>query len=233
MEVLVGGDIVLSGTVGEGLFGDGFTLNDVARALAKVGRSTAVNVRINSGGGYADEGVAIYNALASHGGKVTTYIEGVAASAASLIAMAGSTVVMRRGSTLMIHDPGSLTIGNAEHHAKSIEALEAQAQGMAAIYATKSGKTVAQARAAMKAETWLEAEQAVAEGYADRLEAANSNEPAAFPYATYAHAPGRMVAMATARGWRAVAGGRGDPFAKYPASLRPEAVVKKFLRAGQ
>jgi ATP-dependent Clp protease protease subunit len=203
MNVLVDGEIVLFGTVGEGLFMDGFTALDVVEALAEIGRGKDVTVRLNSGGGIAWEGAAIFNALNAHRGSVTVYVESIAASAASLIAMAGNEIVMRPGSMMMIHDPAAITMGNSADHSKTIEALEALAVSMADIYAERSGKTPEETRADMKAETWMTASEAKAKGYADRVDRskAKAKEPTAFDYRLYRHAPERMTALAKSRDW--------------------------------
>lgn len=203
MSVMVDGEMVLSGTVGAmSFFEDGFTYTDVVEALASIGRNTDVTVHINSGGGIATEGIAIFNALDSHKGNVTVIIEGVAASAASIIAMAGDEVVMRSGSSMMIHDPAGITIGNSDEHAKGVEMLETLATSMADIYAEKTGRKAADIREEMKSETWMTAKEAVAKGYADRVDKGRSKEVTAFDYRVYQHAPERMVALAQSRGWK-------------------------------
>jgi len=202
MTILIDGEIVLHGTVGEGFFADGFTARDVIEALAEVGRSKDVTVRLNSGGGIATEGVAIFNALESHRGNVNVVVDGVAASAASIIAMAGDTIVMKTGASMMVHDPAAFTMGNSDDHAKSIEALEMLASSMADIYAERSGRKPDEIREEMKAETWMTAKEAVAKGYADKIEKSRSKEPTAFDYRLYQHAPERMVALAVARDWK-------------------------------
>lgn len=201
-------EIVLSGTVGEMFLEDGFTASDVITALAAIGRDREITVRLNSGGGIATEGAAIHSALAQHKGGVNIIVEGVAASAASLIAMAGDTIAMRPGSVLMIHDPAGFTMGDAAAHAKTIDALNALGDAYAGVYADKTGKSVEDMRELMRAETWMTAAQAVEAGFADALAADNDNEddeyePAAFAYGMYARAPSKFVALANARGWKA------------------------------
>lgn len=201
-------EITLFGAVGGGGFfdDDGFSAAYAVTELAKAGRDNDVTIRLNSGGGVATEGAAIYAALKDHKGKVTVQIEGVAASAASLIAMAGDEIVMTPGAIMMIHDPLTMTFGNADAHGKAIEALNVLGQSYAGIYAERSGKTVDEARAIMKATTWLSAEDAVAQGFATRSSASNDNtviEPTAFAYQLYAQAPAPLVALANARGWQA------------------------------
>ena len=206
MSVIVNGnEIVLSGTVGDLYFQDCFTASDVIVALAQVGDASDVTIRLNSGGGIATEGSAIHSAIARHGGRKTIIVEGIAASAASVIAMAADDLVMSLGAVMMIHDPSGFTFGTVKDHELQIDTLTAIGQAMASIYAGKSGRTQAQCRADMEAETWLTAEEAVSQGYADRaLGALNDNKPAeptAFDYRTYKNPPERIVALADARAW--------------------------------
>jgi ATP-dependent Clp protease, protease subunit len=218
MAVIVNGsEIILSGMVGGAASGDswwdppGFASGDVVEALAEVGRDTNIVVRLNSGGGLATEGAAIHAAIAGHKGTVQIVVEGIAASAASLIAMAADTLTMAAGSVLMIHDPAGLTMGDVTAHEATIRALNALGDSYAAIYADKSGKTVEECRAIMRAETWLSVADAIAMGFADAPAGENDNdpgepgepvEPTAFAYGLYAHAPDRFVALANAEGWK-------------------------------
>jgi ATP-dependent protease ClpP protease subunit len=174
-------------------------------ALAQVGDASDVTIRLNSGGGIATEGSAIHSVIARHSGKKTIIVEGTAASAASVIAMAADDLVMSLGAVMMIHDPSGFTLGTVKDHELQIETLTAIGQAMASIYAKKSGRTQAQCRADMESETWLTADEAVSNGYADRaLGAANDNgpaEPTAFNYRTYKKSPESIVALAEARAW--------------------------------
>lgn len=200
MNVLSENSLILYGTVGEGLFGDGFTARDVVNALATL-RGKPVSVRINSGGGIADEGVAIYNSLKAHNGEVTVYVDGIAASAASIIAMAGERVVMRTGSVMMIHDPMALAAGNAAGMEKAKQALDAIADSMADIYAEKTGRAAADIRNEMREETWLTAADAKAKGFADEEESDDAVEVSAFDYRAYMRAPDAVLALSDTRAW--------------------------------
>ncbi|TIY11622.1 MAG: Clp protease ClpP, partial [Mesorhizobium sp.] len=164
-RLLVGGEVVLYGDVGD-MWGDGsgFTGRDVVEALAEHGKGP-VSVRLNSGGGFVFEGVAIFNALKAHG-DVTVYVDGLAASAASVIAMAGDKIVMRDGALIMIHDPSGVTIGNAEDHRETADTLDKLGSIIAGIYSHKTGIDAAEMRAMMLTETWLDAEEAVEFGFA-------------------------------------------------------------------
>lgn len=201
MSVLVNGEIILTGFVGESFWGEGFTHREVLDALTEVGRNTDVNVFLNSGGGYVDDGKGIYNAFAAHKGKVTIYVEGIAASAASIIAMAGDEIIMRKGATMMIHDPLTFTYGNSADHQKSVEMLEVEATNLAGIYADRSGKTDEECREIMEEETWYTAEDAVAAGFADKAEKGKAKALASFDYSLYEHAPAEALTLAKNRKW--------------------------------
>jgi ATP-dependent Clp protease protease subunit len=196
MDVLIDGELHLYGSVGMELFGDGFSAKDVVSALAQHGRNKDIVVRLNSGGGFASDGVAIYNALDSHRGHKTIYVDGIAASAASVIAMAGDEVVMRKGSIMMIHDPAGFTMGSVRDHEKSIEALNAIADSVAEIYAEKSGRSVEDCRADMVEEIWLKPDRAVELGYATSTVDEAALEPTAFAYGLYKHAPEAVMSSA-------------------------------------
>lgn len=207
MTVLVNGtEIVLSGTVGDLYWDECFTASDVILALAQVGRGQDVTIRLNSGGGIATEGAAIHSAIAAHGGRKTIVVEGIAASAASVIAMAGDDVVMSPGALMMVHDPSGFTFGTVDDHEKQITALTALATAMAGIYAEKTGKGVDEVRADMRAEIWMTPEEAVSGGYADRVLTRASvadpePQPTAFDYRLFEHPPERLVALSDRRAW--------------------------------
>lgn len=213
MAVIVNGsEIILSGMVGGSASGDswfdppGFGASDVIEALAEVGRENPVKIRLNSGGGIATEGSAINAAIMQHKGAVEIVVEGIAASAASAIAMAADTLTMAPGSVLMIHEPAGVTMGTASDHRKSGNALDALGDAYAGLYADKSGKPLEEMRALMIEEAWMTPEQAVAAGFADGVLASEKDadpiEPAAFAYGIYAKAPEKFVALANARGWK-------------------------------
>lgn len=205
MAVLVdGNELVLTGTVGAYWFEDGFTAAEVSGALARLGRETDIVARLNSGGGIATEGTAIHAAFAAHKGKVDIVVEGIAASAASIIAMAGDSITMALGAVMMIHDASTIAFGDAGELQKRLGELDAISGSMASIYADRTGKPAAEMRALMKAETWFTAEEAVEAGFADEVgsaAAAERSEPSAFAYRSYANAPVPVLALADAHGW--------------------------------
>lgn len=201
MTVLVNGELLLYGFVGENYWDMGFTAREVIEALAEVGRDADITVRINSGGGYTDDGVSIFNALKAHKGKVTVIVDAVAFSSASLIAMAGEERIMRKGAMMMIHDPSGGVWGTAQDLESFTKYLQKQADSMAGIYADVTGDDVEDIREEMKTELWLTAEEAVERGFATSVSDAKSRAVAAHDYRVYSRAPERLVAMATKKNW--------------------------------
>jgi ATP-dependent protease ClpP protease subunit len=145
----------------------GITAQEVAELLDDLGADRALEVRINSPGGDVFEATAIYNLLVDRAGPVDVIVDGLAASAASFISMAGDTVTMNRGTQFMIHDALGLTIGNAGEHRLMAELLDRVSDAVADIYQARAGGSVATWRERMRAETWYSAVEAVDAGLAD------------------------------------------------------------------
>lgn len=139
-------------------------------ALKELGDVSTINLSINSGGGSVFDGIAIYNMLKSHKATVNVYIEGLAASIASVIAMAGDTITMRSGSMMMVHMPWTLSQGNAEEMRKTADTLEKTGDSIVDIYSERTGLTSDDIRNIMNDETWLSAEEAVEQGWATKLD---------------------------------------------------------------
>lgn len=137
---------------------------DVAAALDGID-ADEIEVQINSPGGDAIEGIAIYNALRSHPAKITTRVDALAASVASIVAQAGDERVMLTGSQMMIHDAWGLAIGNAEVMRETSDVLDKISGTLAGIYEDRSGQDGM--RDLMQAETWFTHDEAVEAGLAD------------------------------------------------------------------
>lgn len=146
----------------------GVGARDVTQALMGVTTDT-ITVHLNSPGGDIFEAHAIYNALRAHKATVNVVVDGIAASAASYIAQAGDTIEMASNATMMIHDAIGFTYGNAADHAETADILDKQSDIIAGIYAERAGGTVDEWRASMRAESWYNAEEAVAAGLADGI----------------------------------------------------------------
>lgn len=128
------------------------------------------DLHINSPGGSVPAGNAIYNALQRHKGDVTVYIDGLAASMASVVAMGGARVIMPSNAMLMIHDPWSFASGNAADLRKVADTLDKFKTGLVDAYASKTGLDNDKIKSMMSEETWITAEQAVELGFADHTE---------------------------------------------------------------
>ena len=201
MAVLQDGELVLYGFVGENYWGEGFTDVEVLSALAEVGRDSDITVRINSAGGYAYQGISIYNALMNHKGNVTVIVDAFAGSAASVIAMAGKSRIMRAGSLMMIHDPASVTHGNAYDHGAAQQYLDKLGDQMAGIYADRSGGDASEIRSDMRKEIWLTGEEAVERGFATKTDKIKAVAFSAFDYRKYSNAPAALTALAKKNSW--------------------------------
>lgn len=152
----------------------GLTAKDFVDQIRGLSASS-INLHINSIGGEVFDGVAIRNAIRGHPAHVTTIVDGVAASSASFIALAGDEVVMNRNSQFMIHEPMGGAIGNAVEVASMVDMLNRSADNIASMYAEKAGGTAAEWRDRMRAETWYTADEAVAAGLADRVAESTSD----------------------------------------------------------
>lgn len=140
--------------------------------LAELGalpNGVPIDLRLNSPGGSVFDAVAIYNALQRHDGTITVWIDGVAASAASYVAMAGDEIVMPANAFLMIHDPSGLVMGTAADMREMADTMDKIAGGMVRGYAVRSGRTEEEIAALMAAETWFDAEAALEAGLATRM----------------------------------------------------------------
>lgn len=151
----------------DGVIGWDVTAAGVRESLRAVPDDAALMLRVNSPGGIATEGFAIYNLLAQRKGKVTARVEGLAASAASYIIMAAARVEMPEASFLMIHNASLMTYGNKEDHDASRALLAKIDELMVRIYARRTGGDPDEIAAMMAAETWLTADEAKAHGFAD------------------------------------------------------------------
>jgi ATP-dependent protease ClpP protease subunit len=169
--------IRIYGDIGESWWGDSVSAKSFSDELEELGNLSSIRLHLNSPGGDAFDGVAIMNVLRDHSADVTVVVDGLAASAASIIAMAGDTVIMGRGSQMMIHDAASYGFGNAAELRKAAQVLDSISDSMASVYAERAGGTAAEWREVMAEETWYGAEEAVEAGLADEIRKAAVDEP--------------------------------------------------------
>jgi ATP-dependent protease ClpP protease subunit len=144
----------------------GVSASDLIRDMADV--TGDLEVHINSPGGEVWDGIAIYNTLLARK-NVTVHVDGIAASIASVIAMAGNPVLIARNAQIMIHEGFAMAVGNAQDMRDLAEQLDKASHNIASIYSDHTGKPIAYWREVMKAETWFDADESIEEGLADRM----------------------------------------------------------------
>jgi ATP-dependent Clp endopeptidase proteolytic subunit ClpP len=154
--------------IGEDWFGgSGLSGKQFSDVLNEVGNGPLL-VEINSPGGNVWDGLSIYNQLRGRRAPVTTRVVGIAASIASIIALAGDKVEMADAALMMIHDPSGMASGTSEDMRKMADALDQHAEVLVGVYAKKTGRSPESIRAAMKAETWFTTAEAIQFGLVDK-----------------------------------------------------------------
>jgi ATP-dependent protease ClpP protease subunit len=169
-----------------GYWGD--TAASLVDQLGKVD-ADEIDVHISSPGGDIFDGLAIYQALKSHKAKVTVKVDGLAASIASVIAMAGDTVIIAPKASMMIHDGWTMAVGNAAELRKTADLLDKQSAVIASVYADRSNRDANFWRDQMREETWYTAQEALDAGLVDEIEGQEkeaADEP--FDLSVFAHA---------------------------------------------
>lgn len=136
-----------------------------------------VSLHINSPGGSVADALAIYTLLRKHPAPVTAYVDGLCASAATLVALGAGEVVMAEHSLMMVHNPWTVAQGDADDMRRTAEALDKAGTEMAALYADRAGINPEAAEAVMKKETWFNAYEAVDAGFAHRVEEVKRDKP--------------------------------------------------------
>ena len=161
--------VYLYGTIGADIFGDGTPAIDFARELEALG-SRPVDLRVNSEGGDVFEGYAIYSAIKRYPGRVTAYVDGLAASAASFLILAADDVVMGETSCLFVHKAWTVTVGNSGDHREALQRLETLDEQLVGIYTAHSNQTAGTWRKTLAETRLFAAEEAVAWGLASRID---------------------------------------------------------------
>lgn len=157
----------------------GVSAKEFASAMDGLKGVNEVRLHINSPGGEVYEGIAILNTLRAHPARVVAVVDGIAASAASFIMAGADEVVVGRNAQVMLHDAWGMGIGNAATLRSLADTLDKISDNIASIYAAKAGGTVQAWRGVMVTEQWYDAEEAVAAGLADRVDAGAADEEAA------------------------------------------------------
>ena len=155
--------------IGEDLWsGDGITAKDFQKELSKI-KASQIDLHINSPGGEVFSGLSIHNLLRQHPANVTTYIDGLAASIASVIALAGDKVVMAENALFMIHKASGMVMGTSDDMRDFAEKLDKVNGSIATTYQTKTKKEEAEINDLMAAETWMTATEALDFGFVDEI----------------------------------------------------------------
>ncbi|MFX4083661.1 head maturation protease, ClpP-related [Sphingobium yanoikuyae] len=160
--------ITILDVIGEDFWGDGVSPNRIYAALRSIGNQP-VTVQINSPGGVFDDGLAIYNMLRMHPAKVTTQVIGMAASAASIIAMAGDEIQIAKAGHMMIHNTQWVAFGDRHAMLAAHDAMAKFDETLAGLYIDRTGLDEKDVRAIMDGETFMTGSEAVDRGFADGL----------------------------------------------------------------
>lgn len=157
--------LTIYGIIGDSWWDDSTSAADVDMALKQAGSNDLI-IHLNSPGGDAFDGIAIYNRLKKHEGKVIVHVDGWACSAASVIAMAADELIMGAGSMIMIHEASNVMWGTKNDFRKQAELLEKLEDGIIDIYMTKSNIKREEIKTMVDNETWFSANEAVEIGFA-------------------------------------------------------------------
>ncbi|MCZ8520135.1 MULTISPECIES: head maturation protease, ClpP-related [Paenibacillus] len=166
------GKLILHGAISDSSWWDDeVTPKQFANDLAGLGEVSEINVHINSKGGDVFAGLTIYQMLKQHAAKVTVHVDGLAASIASIIAMAGDRIVMPKGAMMMIHNPWTSVWGaDANGLRNTANVLDKIRDSLVEVYSARTGKTSEELIALMDAETWMTSSEAVSLGFATEHE---------------------------------------------------------------
>jgi ATP-dependent protease ClpP protease subunit len=157
-------EVYLYGEIG----GWGESAASFAAGLKEIGDVDELSVRINSPGGDYFDGVAIYNLLKSHRARVSVFVDGLAASAATVVMLAGDEIEIGENAQVMVHDASIAAWGNAAELREAADQLDKVSDDIAQLYAERAGGTRQEWRDRMRAETWMTAAEALAAGLVDR-----------------------------------------------------------------
>jgi ATP-dependent Clp protease protease subunit len=168
-------DLTMYGDIGEDWFSEGITAKGVKSQIDAAGAVDRISLRINSPGGDAFEGIAISNLLKAQGKPIDVFVDGIAASAASIIAMCGDSITMAPNSMLMIHNAWGVTAGNAADHRAYADVLDRVSAAIANTY-LRTGLSKDEIQSMLDAETWMGAEECLEKGFCTAISGEESDE---------------------------------------------------------
>ncbi len=202
-------EIYIYDIIGSGWLG-GISAENFASDLKALGNVRTIDVRINSDGGDVFDGRTIYSLLAQHKANINIYVDGLAASIASLIAMAGNRIIMADGSMMMIHNAWGLVVGNADEMRKQANLWEMIDQTLVKTYCARTGISAPKCIEMMNEETWMTADEALKNGFADEI--VEGKKVAAQVRDLVSSKDGRVVPIS-------------DRFHNVPTNLRPRRIA--------
>lgn len=194
------GEIFIYGPIGSSFFEDSVSAKQFARDLRGLKDVKAIDLRINSEGGDVFEAQAIYTLLQEHEARITVHVDGVAASAASFIAMAGDRIKISESAFVMIHNAWTIALGDGDEFRRMADLLDTVNGAIRDKYAARTGQTPEAVAEMMAAETWMDGPAAVERGFADEVVenlrvAAAIRDPARFRNLPAALRPRRVAAL--------------------------------------
>lgn len=208
-------EIYLYGSIGASFWGDGITAKKFADDLKALGKRAQIDLRINSEGGDVFDGKAMYALLVANPAKIVVHIDGLAASAASFIAMAGAEIKISEGAFVMIHNAWTMAMGGAEDMRQMADLLESVSGTIRDVYVARTQQSAKKIQDMMDAETWLTGPEALKLGFADSMVenlkvAASVRDPSKFRHVPQSLLPNRT----------AVAAMNADFRSRYPAPVK-------------
>ncbi len=162
-------EIYVYGVIGGDWFGEGVTAKQFADDLKALGNVKTIDLRINSEGGSVFDGKAMYSLLNEHAAKIIVHIDGLAASAASFLAMAGDEIEIAEGGFVMIHNAYTIAMGDAREMRRSAEMLDTVNNTIIDVYAARTKGDRKDIATMMDNETWMTGAEAVKNGFADKM----------------------------------------------------------------
>lgn len=174
------GEIYIYESIGEGWFG-GITAKAFADTLRDIGKVDGLDIYVNSPGGNVFDGIAIYNQIKRFNGEKIIHVDGIAASIASVIAMAGDEVRVADNGMMMIHDPWGFAMGTSDEMRKSADALDKIKDTILDTYVARTKGDRDEIEKWMKSETWMNADECIERGFADKKTEEKNIENMAFP----------------------------------------------------
>lgn len=190
-------EVLIYGDIGGGWWDEGITAESISKEIAELD-ADEIDVRINSGGGLVFEGLAIYQTLARHSARIIIHIDSIAASIASVIAMAGDEIRISEGANLMIHKPWSGMWGDADAFRKEADVLDQLQAGLINIYEARTGAKRSDLENWVNAETWFLGQGAVDAGFADVVVPAKKKKAAASAMLNhFKNTPSNLLASAS------------------------------------